>query len=149
MSRSVTISACGFGRARGSPAGQGWLLGRLALRWLGLRRLGLRRLGLGRRARMADDQLAPDDLARGFLGEVPVPAGAEGRHQEHAVGTVARAVVVRCLGYWWLGVGVADLDEDPGGVAGQAQGHRLAGLAGGVDRAGDEFGDEELGALGQ
>jgi hypothetical protein len=82
---------------------------------------------------MADDQLAPDDLARGFLGEVPVPAGAEGRHQEHAVGTVARAVVVRSPGLWWLGVGVADLDED----------------AGGGDRVGDELGDEELGALRQ
>ncbi len=35
----------------------------------GLDRLGLGRLGLGRRAGMADGQLAPDDLARGFLGE--------------------------------------------------------------------------------
>jgi hypothetical protein len=47
----------------------------------------------------------------------------------------------------WLGVGVEDLDEDAGGVAGQAHRYRLAGLAGGVDRVADELGDEQLGAV--
>src|SRR5260370_39750214 len=91
------------------PAGQGCLRG-----WRDVR---------GGRGRDRG-QLAPDDLAWGVLGGIPVPAGAQR-----------------------LGVSVPDLDENPGGGAGQVHRYRLAGLAGGVDRVGDELGNEEPGAL--
>ena len=45
--------------------------------------------------------------------------------------------------------GTADLDENPGGVGGQVQRYRLAGLVRGVDRVSDEFGNQQFGALGQ
>src|SRR6266702_1591173 len=113
------------------PAGQGWR--------------GLR--GGRGRGRV---QLAPDDLARGILGGIPVPAGAQAGNQEHAV---ARAGLARLPGAWRLRVRVPDLDENPGASAGAGAGqvhrYRLAGLAGGVDRVGDELGHEELGALDQ
>src|SRR5205814_80448 len=95
-------------------------------------------------------QLAPDDLAWEVLGGVPVPAGAQGGDQEHAV---ARAALARLPGAWRLRVSVPDLDENPGASAGAGAGagqvhrYRLAGLAGGVDRVGDELGYEEFGAV--
>src|SRR2546430_17328199 len=42
--------------------------------------------------------------------------------------------LARSPGAWRLRVGIPDLDENPGSVAGQVHRYRLAGLAGGVDR---------------
>ena len=97
-------------------------------------------------------QLAPDDLARRLLGEVPVPARAQRRHQEQPapalllrIGRAVFAEIFRCRG---PRLRIPDFDEDAGAVARQPQADsRLVDVSRrSLYGIGNQLGDQELGS---